>query len=259
MEPSAEIVANARVEVLPARRGFRCRWPAAVNARIVAETLEEGATVAGVGRRYEINSNQLSEWRRQARKGLLVLPALEGEVGFAPLVLSQGERRVPAVGSENKELAGRNEAQAERIRRLEHLVRELQRVVHGKRSETLAADERQLAFEDLEGASAEVEAEVSARNRSPPRPPKRARAERNIVHLPERLERVEHVIEPESALYPCGCGEMAKIGEDRTERLDMHRGLSPTKPPLRASCAQQLNSAPSGMKTGYGAAVGALP
>ncbi len=29
------------------------------------------------------------------------------------------------------------------------------------------------------------------------------------------------VIEPESTLCPCGCGEMAKIGEDRSERLDI--------------------------------------
>ena len=27
------------------------------------------------------------------------------------------------------------------------------------------------------------------------------------------------MIEPQSTLCPCGCGEMTKIGEDRTERL----------------------------------------
>ncbi|WP_033052283.1 IS66-like element ISRm14 family transposase, partial [Sinorhizobium meliloti] len=35
-------------------------------------------------------------------------------------------------------------------------------------------------------------------------------------HLP----RVERVIEPESIVCPCGCGNMVRIGEDRTERLD---------------------------------------
>ena len=126
-----------------------------------------------------------------------------------------------ALTEERTSLAGEDEAQAERIRRLEHLVRELRRVVHGKRSEKLTPDERQLAFEDLESACAEVEAEASAGDPSPPCAPKRPRAERNIGHLPEHLERIERVIEPESTLCPCGCGEMVKIGEDRTERLDI--------------------------------------
>ena len=126
-----------------------------------------------------------------------------------------------ALAGEKACLAGENEAKAERIRRLEHLVRELQRVVHGKRSEKLTADERQLAFEDLEGASAEVEAEAPAGDPPPPRSPKRPRAARNIGHLPEHLERIEQVIEPGSTLCPCGCGEMMRIGEDRSERLDI--------------------------------------
>ena len=118
-------------------------------------------------------------------------------------------------------LASENEAQAERIRRLEHLVHELQRVVHGKRSEKLSADERQLAFEDLGGACAEVEAEAAADDPSPPRAPRKPRPGRNLGHLPEHLERLEQVVEPESTLCPCGCGEMVKIGEDRAERLDI--------------------------------------
>src|SRR6056297_1852960 len=50
-----------------------------------------------------------------------------------------------------------NSALQEINRRLEHLVAELNHVVHGKRSEKLDADDRQLAFEDLETAVAEVE------------------------------------------------------------------------------------------------------
>ncbi len=122
---------------------------------------------------------------------------------------------------EKDALADRNETQAARIRRLEHLNLELIRLLYGKRSEKLSADERQLAFEELEGAAAEVEAEASAGDPSPPRSPKRPRAERNIGHLPEHLERIEQVIEPESTLCPCGCGEMVRIGEDRAERLDI--------------------------------------
>lgn len=48
------------------------------------------------------------------------------------------------------------------VRRQEHLVAELNQVVHGKRSEKLSEDARQLAFEDLETAVAEVEAQTEA-------------------------------------------------------------------------------------------------
>ena len=44
---------------------------------------------------------------------------------------------------------------------------------------------------------------------------------RNLGNLPKHLPRVEQVIEPESTECPCGCGQMHKIGEDRTERLEI--------------------------------------
>ena len=44
----------------------------------------------------------------------------------------------------------------EQNRRLEHLLRELRRALYGRRSEKFSADERQLAFEDIEGAVSEA-------------------------------------------------------------------------------------------------------
>lgn len=104
-------------------------------------------------------------------------------------------------------------------RRLEHLVAELRHVVHGKRSEKLGEDERQLTFEDLETAIAEVE---TRKDQAAPSTatPRRSR-QRNLGHLPEDLPRIERVIDPESLDCPCGCGRMHRIGEDRAERLDI--------------------------------------
>lgn len=106
-------------------------------------------------------------------------------------------------------------------RRQEHLIAELNHALHGKRSEKLSEDERQLAFEDLSIALAEVEAEKETRaaktgDRTTKPAPKRV-----IGNLPADLPRIEEVIEPESLLCSCGCGVMHKIGEDRSERLDI--------------------------------------
>jgi transposase len=107
-------------------------------------------------------------------------------------------------------------------RRQEYLIAELNHALHGKRSEKLTEDERQLAFEDLSIALAEVEVQkehLAARtgDKSAAKPaPKRT-----IGNLPAALPRIEVVIEPDSLICPCGCGVMHKIGEDRSERLDI--------------------------------------
>ena len=62
-----------RCEVVEPRRGNR-RWPLDLKARIVAESLQPGVRVVDVARRHGVVSHQLSDWRRQAREGLLSLP-----------------------------------------------------------------------------------------------------------------------------------------------------------------------------------------
>ena len=46
-------------------------------------------------------------------------------------------------------------------------------------------------------------------------------ARRNRSNLRESLTRIEQVVEPDSLMCPYGCGMIHKIGEDRTERLDI--------------------------------------
>lgn len=113
-------------------------------------------------------------------------------------------------------------ALTEITQRQEHLIAELNHALHGKRSEKLTEDERQLAFEDLSIALAEVEvqkdhlaAKTGAKRAAKPAP------KRTIGNLPAALPRIEEVIEPASLICPCGCGIMHKIGEDRSERLDI--------------------------------------
>lgn len=83
-------------EVVEPRRGNR-RWPDAVKARIVEESLEPGVRVVDVARRHDVVPHQPSLWRRQVREGILTLPfeAMPGlsesgdaEPAFVPLAIA---------------------------------------------------------------------------------------------------------------------------------------------------------------------------
>jgi len=111
------------------------------------------------------------------------------------------------------------------IAKLEGQVQDYRRAKFGPKSEKLDPTQLELALEDLETAIAETQAQIAAvehRIAASATDPEKAtrRAPRKARALPEGLTRVERLIEPDSIICPCGCGDMARIGEDRTERLD---------------------------------------
>ena len=137
---------------------------------------------------------------------------LPNDVAALHAMLAQAWAERDAVRAENAQLAGQND-------RLRHLLRQLQRMQFGRRSERLDPDQLNLALEDLEQAVAETEAEQETADPAL----RRARAAKRRAErgsLPAHLPRVEIVIEPEDTACPC-CGDaMQVIGEDRSQRLD---------------------------------------
>ena len=72
----------------------RRSWSEAVKARIVAESFEAGARVVDVARRHGVAPQQVTAWRRDARKGRLVLP-VEDASPFAALVIEEAFAPTP--------------------------------------------------------------------------------------------------------------------------------------------------------------------
>ncbi len=81
---------ESTLEFLTTRKSGRevhRHWPDEVKAQIVSESLRPGAMVNEVAQRYGLRANRLSTWRTMARQGKLVLPAPEGAVEFAAVIV----------------------------------------------------------------------------------------------------------------------------------------------------------------------------
>ena len=72
---------NGRVEVITSVERRR-RWSAAEKERLVAATLEPGASVTAIAQEAGIQPGQLYGWRRQARA--------QAPIGFAPVRIASG-------------------------------------------------------------------------------------------------------------------------------------------------------------------------
>jgi transposase len=108
--------------------------------------------------------------------------------------------------------------------RLTLLLKEYERARYGRRSEKLDPDQLHLALEEIEVAIAEVQEGEDQRRRQRGEGTDEAtsrRAGRGVRAFPAELPHVERVIEPADLTCACGCGQMVKIGEDRSKRLDL--------------------------------------
>src|ERR1700720_1389000 len=104
--------------------------------------------------------------------------------------------------------------------RLRQIIKELQRHRFGRRAETLPEDQMLLGLEDVEQTAASDEATADQ-----PAPADRAaRAEKrrtNRGSLPVHLPRIEIVVDIDDKTCPCCQSELHRIGEDKSERLDI--------------------------------------
>lgn len=111
-------------------------------------------------------------------------------------------------------------AERARAERLEQIIKELQRHRFGRRSETLPEDQLLLGLEDAEQIEAAGEAE---RESTAPAVRQRHATKRRINRglLPADLPRVEMLVDIGDRICPCCKGALHRIGEDKSERLDI--------------------------------------
>src|SRR3981081_1817624 len=104
--------------------------------------------------------------------------------------------------------------------RLRQIIREMQRHRFGRRAETLPEDQMLLGLEDVEQTVAGDQA--AADQMTPAERAARAEKRRsNRGSLPAHLPRIEIVVDIDDKTCPCCQGELHRIGEDKSERLDI--------------------------------------
>ena len=114
-----------------ARRPKRRQWTEAFKRRVVAETLEPGASVSIVARRHDVNANQLFKWRREMAPEQP--PAAEQSITMLPVTITpeavEARPRLRRTGTIEITLAGgarvcvRGEVSPETLRQVIELLR----------------------------------------------------------------------------------------------------------------------------------------
>jgi transposase len=89
-------VGVSRLEVIEGPSGRRRRTKAE-RARIAAESMMPGVTVADVARKHGTTRRQICDWRKQIRKGNRILPESVAALPvFAELVVDDSSAAAPA-------------------------------------------------------------------------------------------------------------------------------------------------------------------
>jgi transposase len=148
-------------------------------------------------------------------------------------------------------LSGRREATGlrENNDRLEKLLDEFKRALFGRRSEKLSPDQFELGLEDLETALAGTGAKTDQADGTENTGQPGRKRKINRGSLPKHLPREEVIVEPSSTA--CDCGEcMVRIGEDRSERLDVipaqYRVIVTIRPKYACrACQEGVRQAPA--------------
>jgi transposase len=127
---------------------------------------------------------------------------------------------IEALPDDPNELKAMLLAERARNERLVQIIKEMQRHRFGRRAETLPEDQMLLALEDVEQTQAGVAEEEEAKSAVEREKATRKRRT-NRGTLPVHLPRIETVIDIDDKTCPCCKGELHRIGEDVSERLDV--------------------------------------
>src|ERR1019366_5978735 len=84
--------------VVGQREPTRRRWTVAEKRRIVEQTLAAGGSVARVARAHGVNANQVFQWRRQYRRGVMG-PGNTEAVSLLPVRVTEALAREAAQSS----------------------------------------------------------------------------------------------------------------------------------------------------------------
>ena len=174
---------------------------------------------------------------------------MSADANQSPTDIDALQARLVAALTERDAAIAERDAALSRNDRLLHLLRQLQRMQFGRKSEKLDPDQFALALEDVEQAIASSEAAADKQNKAAAE----ARAEKRRANrgaLPAHLPRVHVTIEPEDKTCPCCRSAMHVIGEDTSERLDVipaqFRAIVTHRPKYACrACEQAVVQAPA--------------